>query len=79
MEIVLVICLVIIALGEFVYLAWREKEHIRQVDELTNKLVARSLGEYASAKQVVAHPPAAKADKPKVVIDPVLGEAGKNW
>ncbi len=60
-------------------IVWQNCEHRKQIDELTSKIVAKSLGEYTANKQdskiTVTIPP----KKEKKIIDPVMGEVGKNW
>jgi hypothetical protein len=77
MEIVLVISLVLIALGELVFIAWRDNAHRKQIDDLTSKIVAKSLGEYNAGKGTVTIPE--KKEKVQPLVDPVMGAQGRNW
>lgn len=70
---VLVVCIVVIAIGLMAIIVWREMEHKKQIDELTSKLVARSIGEYASARQAEKTVPPPKPEAPKKLKDPTLG------
>lgn len=70
--IVLVACVVLLALAMLCVLVWRDKIHIRQIDELTSKIVAKTLGEYTYSKQTEKIPSVQK-EPFKGPIDPVLG------
>lgn len=70
----LVVCLVTVCIGMLGFLAWRENEHRKQIDELTSKIMARSLNDYAIAKQTMSNPLQPKVEKQeKKISDPVLG------
>lgn len=69
--VILVACVVLLALSLLVFIAWREKTYREQIDDLTSKLIAKSLGEYSIVKQ--SERPVPKTEKPTKTTDPVLG------
>ena len=68
-------CVVFQSLALLGFLAWRESQHKKQIDELTSKIVARTLPEYAQAQKTLQPEVKVKpqpAGKVKL-IDPVMG------
>lgn len=75
---ILIISLVLVMFGLLAFIVWNTLEHRKQVDELTSKLVARSYGEYVAGKNTKVVTPEKKKDE-KVIVDSVMGVAGRNW
>lgn len=74
---ILIIAQIITILGLLGFIVWNTREHRQQVEELTNKLVARSLSEYVASRQGKVTIPE-KKEKTAVLIDSTLGKEG-NW
>lgn len=73
METMLVTFLFAITLGQMGYIVYQSRENRKQIDSLTSKLVAKSLGEYASATKVEAQKETTTKKEVKL-NDPVLGK-----
>jgi len=72
--IILVVCLILISFGLLGVMVWQNHDHRRQIDELTSKIVAKSLGDYAFARQTEKSKPEPKPEEKKKLKDPVLGD-----
>lgn len=66
---VLVGCIVLISFGLIAIIILRDAAQRAQVDELTNKLMSRSVGEYAAATSTIKHPPLPRQEKPRQQVD----------
>lgn len=74
---ILIVSLVLVMFGLLGFIVWNNIEHRKTMDDLTSKLVARSLGEYVAATQKKVNIPEPK--KEKKYIDSTMGAAGKNF
>ena len=63
------------------FAAWREVEHRKLVDTLTSKIMSKNYGEFASFRQEEAKAKVQVVKEPqkKPYIDPVLGQAGRDY
>lgn len=63
--------LVFVVVALLAFVAWREREHGKQVSELTSKIMARSLNEFSAVSK--PEPKKGREEPKKQTIDPVLG------
>lgn len=73
---VLVCVIMLMGIGDLIFMAWREVEHKRQIDILTSKIMSKDYAQYASYKpeenRKIEKPDNGTA-RPKRPADPVLG------
>ena len=70
---VLIACVVTSELALLCFLGYREHEHRKQMDEITSKLIAKTLTEYSNARHYEKSESQPRVEKPKKYLDETLG------